>query len=271
MSLISCPKCGKRISDKAAECPACGYCPDAIPYEKEPLKQVASDDHAVKRGARRHLSPVFLAVAALAIAGVSFTGGFMLSGFIEADPLHENPDGTTVVVDDGEPSAPADAAAGSASVIKPEGEWKDSFSWQTGDETYPFSVSNEDFPPEGIGALTPLEKHSSSYPFQINLADAETTDSLPGIGFCMAGDHGGYSYDYELKQVETTEITVLDRSGEKRKAMVNTKLALTGLIGERDDKERLICQNCYLLKDENGEVYLAIPDMEGADNYVLYC
>ena len=86
----------------------------------------------------------------------------------------------------------------------------------------------------------------------------------------MAGDHGGYSYDYELKQVETTEITVLDRSGEKRKAMVNTKLALTGLIGERDDKERLICQNCYLLKDENGEVYLAIPDMEGADNYILY-
>lgn len=120
MSLISCPKCGKRISDKAAECPACGYCPDAIPYEKEPLKQVASDDHAVKRGARRHLSPVFLAVAALAIAGVSFTGGFMLSGFIEADPLHENPDGTTVVVDDGEPSAPADAVAGSASVINPK-------------------------------------------------------------------------------------------------------------------------------------------------------
>lgn len=52
---------------------------------------------------------------------------------------------------------------------------------------------------------------------------------------------------------------------------MNTKLALTGLIGERDDKERLICQNCYLLKDENGEVYLAIPDMEGADNYILYC
>jgi len=41
MALITCPECGRQVSDKAAACPQCGY-----PINSTPVQSTATDDYA---------------------------------------------------------------------------------------------------------------------------------------------------------------------------------------------------------------------------------
>ncbi|WP_165170574.1 hypothetical protein [Adlercreutzia sp. ZJ242] len=149
-----------------------------------------------------------------------------------------------------------------------EEEQSNSYSAATNSGEYPFAVDADEFPQNG--ALKPTVKRSANYPFQVNLFEPKTTDGLPGIGFCMSDDNGGYSYNYEIAQEEIKEINVEDENGDVKGAFVNTRVVLHDLIGESDDTEASIRESCYLLKSRAGAVYMVLPDLEGGDYYVLY-
>lgn len=277
MSLVQCPGCGNKVSDKAIACPKCGYALDEPAAERSGVRTGQPMCDGKLKAKKKPMA--MLAIGALTVAVVSFTGGVAYTkSVLGASEKDDSPaPGAPVANDDAESSIENESGlrvldgVGSESVVEPEGEWAGSFSWQTGDEKYPFAVTEKDFPQNGKHLLDPIAERSSSYPYAINPVEAETTDALPRIEFWMNGDHH-YFYAYEIKQVETTEITVVDFDGNERRAMVNTKLALTDRRHDaRGDTDRLISQNSYLFKDENGVVYMAIPDLEGADNYVLYC
>lgn len=72
MALITCPKCGHQMSDRAVKCPGCGY---------SPTQQDNNIDETTTQAPKlKHRNTIKLAVIGLAIAGISFAGGIAFSG-----------------------------------------------------------------------------------------------------------------------------------------------------------------------------------------------
>lgn len=76
MPLINCPKCGKRISDKAVRCPNCGH----------RMERTASEDayssmndargvNTAKAIKKKLTTPILIVAAILAAVAISFTAG----------------------------------------------------------------------------------------------------------------------------------------------------------------------------------------------------
>ena len=87
MSLIYCPKCGKQMSDKAAECPECGFkINEKTSRDGGSLKDDPHGGAASKDAKRKPANAVVKGVAVLAIAGISFAAGIAFSGNLAEEP-----------------------------------------------------------------------------------------------------------------------------------------------------------------------------------------
>ncbi|MDO4442749.1 MAG: hypothetical protein Q4B69_02650 [Slackia sp.] len=152
-------------------------------------------------------------------------------------------------------------------------ERANSYSAPTNDGDHPFAVNAEEFPQNG--SLRPLTKLDSSYPLEVSLAEPKTADGLPYLAYIMSDSNGNfnrvYSYNYEIKEIETVEINVQDGSGEIKRAFVNSQLVLSHFNGGSPDETHAKFQNqSYLLKTASGELALVIPDLKGGDFYIPY-
>lgn len=87
MSLSYCPKCGKQMSDKAAECPECGFkINEETSRDGSPLKGEPHSGAASKNAKRKPVAAIMKGVAVLAIAGISFAAGMAFSGNRVGEP-----------------------------------------------------------------------------------------------------------------------------------------------------------------------------------------
>lgn len=75
MALINCPSCGKKMSNKAANCPHCGFSASASPEDQDRIRSRKQADRF-----RRQQMLQMLAVLVLLVGGVLWWFGGMGQG-----------------------------------------------------------------------------------------------------------------------------------------------------------------------------------------------
>lgn len=133
-------------------------------------------------------------------------------------------------------------------------------------EEFPFAVKESDLPK--TWSFKPLIKQRINYPTWVVTHESDVLDEPPTASLYIDGSSA--EYYYTVNQVETKEIMIQDENRELQKTFVNTEVVFKAKDGYRGEEIPLNERPAYLLKDKNGQIYLALKDYDGEDWYVLY-
>ena len=83
MAMIPCPECTKQISDKASNCPNCGYPIAAVPPQQSKEARI-EHSHVTRTGARwEGIGFVLIVFGLISImSGIEFGGALIAIGFV---------------------------------------------------------------------------------------------------------------------------------------------------------------------------------------------
>lgn len=113
----------------------------------------------------------------------------------------------------------------------------------------------------------PIKKQNSKHPTWIICSEPDTTDTPPHA-IIFSGDICTGDCIFDIVNIEDKEITVEDKDGNLKKAIVNTQVNFTevgyGTASNLNERP------AYLLKNKDGNILLALKNYEGKDYYVLY-
>lgn len=134
-------------------------------------------------------------------------------------------------------------------------------------EEFPFAVNPENVVPPIQGE--PLIKQNSKHPTWIIFSEPNTTDEKPYANLFI--DDSSNQYDYNIQNVETTEIKVQDENKEIQTALVNSQINFRSQEGYQvDANTKLNERPAYILVDQNEQIVLALKSYDGGEYYILY-
>lgn len=135
-----------------------------------------------------------------------------------------------------------------------------------GNAEFPFMVNIENY--KYPWYFSPIKKQNSRHPMSVMIDEAKVTDKPPyGAIF---HDVGSFDYSFNVEQIPTKEISIEDKSGNIKQALVNTEITFKVQNGSMDEFVPLNERPCYMFIDKSGMLILAMQDYDGEDIYRLY-